>query len=160
LLNYLVETFSFFQFPDFKESANLIRKIRLGRISRRYNVKGQRGTEEKGKIDIKRRTKRKYEVQGTGGEQERERGREGAGRCGEVDANSRPGEIKMSRVYPGTNTPCQRIRAAAGTGEPEEPAALVPATAQAASSSSERRETLRGALSRSRIPARRPDARR
>jgi len=35
----------------------------------------------------------------------------------------------MSRVYPGTNTPCQRIRAAAGTGEPEEPAALVPATA-------------------------------
>lgn len=34
---------------------------------------------------------------------------------GKRDANSRPGEIKMSRVYRGTNTPSCRIRAAAGT---------------------------------------------
>lgn len=53
-------------------------------------------------------------------------------RRGEKDANSRSGEIKMSRVYPGTNTPCRGIRAVAGTGEPEEPAALVPPPVDAA----------------------------
>lgn len=38
----------------------------------------------------------------------------------------------MSRVYPGTNTPSRGIRAAAGTMEPEEPAALVPPPVHAA----------------------------
>lgn len=38
----------------------------------------------------------------------------------------------MSRIYPGTNTPGRGIRAVAGTGEPEEPAALVPPPVHAA----------------------------
>lgn len=69
-------------------------------------VQCRRVTKEKGEIDTKRRTKRN--VRSREREVEMRRGR---------DANSRPGEIKMSRVYPGTNTPCWRIRAAAGTGE-------------------------------------------
>lgn len=36
-----------------------------------------------------------------------------------------PGRLRC-HAYPGTNTPSRGIRAVAGTGEPEEPAALVP----------------------------------
>lgn len=97
---------------------------------RRRNVKKQR---ERDKIECK---------------EERERERETSGK---KDANSRSGEIKMSRVYPGTNTPSCGIRAAAGTGISEEPAALVPPPISCREPSSER--SLCEVLSGSRIPA-------
>lgn len=72
--------------------------MQLERVLRRNNVEEQR----KGEISRKRK---RYKKIGRDGARGRGRKKIQKERHDEKDANSRPGKIKMSRVYPGTNTP-------------------------------------------------------